>query len=112
METKIVKDKITREKWQKLSLLEQMGNIGSEVGRAAKWQGRDEASFWGAVARAMNLFDLTQADSRWNRRRKELDRAREVFADAVLGGGEYKSDLKDIEKYFMLFALAVNSGRK
>src|SRR3989338_61571 len=126
METRIVKDRITRselenlaheqyrdvnrtpvskERWQALSFAQQFGNIGSEVGRAAKWQGRDENSFWGAVIRALELFDLTQADRRWGRRRHEINRAKETFADAVLGGHEYKSNLKDLEKYFMLFAL-------
>mgnify|MGYP001557868261 FL=1 len=96
---------ISKEKWHSLALLEQLGNIGSEVGRAAKWEGKDENAFWGAVSRAMDLFDLTQSDKRWKRERKELDRAREVFADAVLGGKEYQSTLPDLEKYFMLFAL-------
>ena len=99
---------VSKERWHSLSLAEQLGNIGSEVGLAAKWQGRDVASFWGAVSRALDLFDLTQEDTRWSRRRKELDRARETFADAVLGGREYQSNLKDLEKYFMLFALSVN----
>ena len=100
---------ISRERWHTLTLAEQLGNIGSEVGRAAKWQGKDENSFWGAVSRAMELFDLTQTDKRWTKRRMELDRAREVVADAVLGGREYKSNLKDLERYFMLFALAAQS---
>ena len=97
---------VSKERWQTLSLAEQFGNIGSEVGRAAKWQGKDENSFWGAVTRAMELLDLTQSDKRWNRRRFEINRAKETFADAVLGGKEYQSNLKDLEKYFMLFALA------
>ena len=101
--------RVSKERWHTLSLAEQLGNIGSEVGRACKWQGKDERSFWGAVTRALELFDLTQADQRWHRRRSELNRAREVFADAVLGGKEYKSNLKDLEKYFMPFALAVQS---
>lgn len=100
---------VSKKRWQTLSLAEQLGNIGSEVGRAAKWQGKDESSFWGAVTRALDLFELTQEDRRWKNRRMELDRAREVFADAVLGGKEYKSYLKDLEKYFMFFALAVQS---
>ena len=100
---------ISPERWHTLTIAEQLGNIGSEVGRAAKWQGKDENSFWGAVSRALLLFDLTQSDQRWYRPRSELDRAREVFADAVLGGREYKSNLKDLEKYFMLFALAAQS---
>ena len=97
---------VSKERWQTLSLAEQFGNIGSEVGRAAKWQGKDENSFWGAVTRAMELLDLTQSDKRWARRRFEINRAKETFADAVLGGKEYQSNLKDLEKYFMLFALA------
>ena len=96
---------ISKERWWSLSLAEQFGNIGSEVGRAAKWQGRDEHSFWGAVTRAMELFDLTQSDKRWSKRRLEINRGKELFADAVLGGTEYKTTLQDLEKYFMQFAL-------
>ena len=96
---------ISRERWFTLSLADQLGNIGSEVGRAAKWQGKDEKSFWGAVARALELLDLTREDARWKKRRPELDRAREVVADAILGGREYGSRLADLEPYFMRFAL-------
>src|ERR1700688_2720264 len=95
---------VSKERWSKLSLIEQLGNIGSEVGRSAKWQGKDDVSFWGAVTRALELFDLTQEDPRWQMRRREIDRARESFADAVLGGKEYQSTLSDLEKYFMRFA--------
>ncbi|MDP3875321.1 MAG: hypothetical protein Q8Q22_02270 [bacterium] len=100
---------VLKDKWCTLTLLDQLGNIGSEVGRAAKWQGRDENSFWGAVTRALELFDLTQMDSRWKSRRVEIDRAREVFADAVLGGAEYGSSLPDLERYFMRFAMVARS---
>ncbi|MBI2065818.1 MAG: hypothetical protein HYT68_02005 [Candidatus Zambryskibacteria bacterium] len=97
---------ISKERWFSLSLAQQLGNIGSEVGRAAKWQGKDEDSFWGAVSRALDLFDTTQADKRWRGCRVlEIGRAKEIFSDAVLGGKEYKSNLKDLENYFMQFAL-------
>ena len=88
-----------------MSLAQQFGNIGSEVGRAAKWQGKDENSFWGAVTRASELFDLTQSDKRWSKRRLEINRSKELFADAVLGGVEYGTTLQDLEKYFMQFAM-------
>lgn len=100
---------VSKERWFSLTLAEQLGHIGSEVGRAAKWQNRDEKSFWGAVTRAMELFDLTQMDKRWKNRRVEIDRAREVFADAILGGKEYNSFLPDLERYFMQFALLARS---
>ena len=96
---------VSKERWHTLSLAEQLGNIGSEVGRAARWHDKDDASFWGATARALELFDLTQTDPRWHKRRSELDRARESFADAILGGREYRSTLPDLEQYFMPFAL-------
>lgn len=92
--------------WFQMSLMEQLGNIGSEVGRARKWQGKDEKIFNGAVERALELFDLTLEDPRWKGRWHEIARAREVFVDAVFGGKEYKSSLADLEKYFMQFALA------
>lgn len=100
---------VSKERWWTLTLAQQLGNIGSEVGRAAKWQGRDENSFWGAVTRALELLDLTRIDRRWKNRRREIDRAKEVFCDAVLGGREYNSSLSDLERYFMLFAFLANS---
>ncbi|MDP3785459.1 MAG: hypothetical protein Q8R12_05405 [bacterium] len=96
-------------RWQEFSLFEQLGNVGSEVGRAAKWQGRDDKIFQGAVERALDLFDLTLEDGRWKGRWYEIARAREVFVDAVFGGKEYKSSLEDLEKYFMQFAFAARN---
>ena len=93
-------------RWRELSLMEQLGNIGSEVGRAEKWQGRDEKIFQGAVVRAYELFDLTIQDLRWKHRLKEIVRAREVFSDAVEGGTRYHTSLADLDRYFLTFAIA------
>ena len=91
-------------RWFTLSLAEQLGNIGSEVGRARKWEGRDRESFSGAVDRALELFDLTLADERWRGRRYEIARAREVFCDTAVGEREYQSSLETLERYFNDFA--------
>jgi len=96
-------------RWFELSLKEQMGNIGSEVSRAANWQGKE--LFRGAVDRALDLFDLTLEDSRWKGRRLEIARAREVFCDAVYGGELYDSSLADLTRYFDQFALAAQTQR-
>lgn len=90
-------------KWHRMSLAEQLANIGSEVGRAAKWQGKDEQNFSGAVARALELIDLTIDDSRWKDRLLELGRIREVFCDGILGGKEYGTELSNLENYFYPF---------
>ncbi|MFY9461697.1 MAG: hypothetical protein WAP51_00650 [Candidatus Sungiibacteriota bacterium] len=98
-------------RWHKLSLAEQLGNIGSEVGRALQWKERgDEKLFWGAVYRALELFDLTMADFRWRGRLREIARAREVFCDAVYGGKLYNSSLQDLTRYFDYFAFAARRG--
>ena len=92
-------------RWYAFSLAEQMGNIGSEISRAANWQNKDEKLFWGAVERALELFDLTLDDPRWKGRRLEIARAREVFCDAFYGGKMYKSSLQSLVGYFDQFAL-------
>lgn len=97
-------------RWQKLSLAEQLGNIGSEVLRASRQQNKDEKMFRGAVERALELFDLTLDDPRWKGRHWEIARAREVFCDAVYGGKLYKSSLQDLTRYFDIFAFAARKS--
>lgn len=92
--------------WSKLSLKEQMGNIGSEVSRAIRWQGKDEKIFAGAVDRALELFDLTLEDQRWRGRLREIARTREVFCDIIFGENNYNSSLNDLLRYFDQFAYA------
>ena len=101
---KFIHQKLASGGWSKLSLAEQLANIGSEVSRARNWQGRDENIFWGAVERTLELFDLTLLDVRWKGRLREITRVREVFCDAVTGGKEYKSNLQDLDRYFLHFA--------
>ncbi len=91
--------------WHKLSLAEQLGNIGSEVSRAREWRDRDQRVSQGAAWRALELFDLTLADSRWRMRLKEIARARELLCDAIEGGREYHSTLEDLDRYFFYFAV-------
>lgn len=97
--------------WHKMSLMEQLGNIGSEVGRARIYQDKnDKERLEKATDRALELFDLTLADSRWHGRLLEIGRARDSFCDAILGGSEYNSKLSDLEDYFMYFAIAARRG--
>jgi hypothetical protein len=76
-------------RWAELSLMEQLGNIGSEVGRASRVHAQaNEARFVPALDRALELFDLTLADERWATRRKEIARAREVVCDFLVGDND------------------------
>lgn len=97
--------------WAKRTLLEQLGNIGSEVSRAKKSQGKDNERFQNAVERALDLFDMTLEDPRWNGRKWEIARAREVFCDTVYGDKQYKTTLNDLDHYFTQFAYAAMNAR-
>lgn len=91
-------------KWFKLTLCEQLGNIGSEVGRTIR--AVEPLQKQAAAYRALELFDLTLEDERWRKRTRELVRSREVFCDFVFGNNQYNSDAKGLEKYFTQFAIA------
>ena len=93
-------------KWFTMSLAEQLGNIGSEVSRATKQEGKDQKLFTAATDRALELFDLTLLDQRWKGRWREINRARDFFCDAILGGKEYGTKLIDLQPYFDFFAIA------
>ncbi len=97
--------------WHKLSMVEQLGNIGSEISRASKWQARDKKLYLGAVERALELFDLTLRDIRWRHRLKEICRAREVLCEIVFEANTYNTSLDDLNRYFTQFALAARAGR-
>ena len=97
---------LTQEHWQKFSLFEQLGNVGSEVNRALQWRGRDEKLYQNSVWRALELLDMTIQDPRWIGRLKELIRARESLGDAIYGGKEYGSTWENLDRYFLQFAVA------
>lgn len=89
--------------WAKLTMFEQMGNIGSEVGRAlnAKRAG-DESRMQAAFYRGLDLIDATANlwSAKTGGRLRELLRAREEFSRAVTDDSHDEA----LEKYFMNFA--------
>lgn len=92
-------------------LAEQLGNVGSEVHRAASSQGKNDVDFQAAFTRALELFDLTIADPRHKKRLKEITRVRELFCDAAGAGIAYHTTLADIDTYLMYFAIAARNKR-
>lgn len=90
--------------WAELDVFDQLGNIGSEVGRAssAKKQGnkkRMDSAFY----RGMDLINYTiQSWANRGKSPRELLIAREQFAQTILTDEEDPT----LEKYFMQFAIA------
>lgn len=92
-----------------MTLPEQLGNIGSEVGRALHARTTDAKE--SACYRALELFDFTLSDARWHGRGSELCRAREVLCDYFFGDNTHQSTAQNLEDYFMQFAVAARLNR-
>jgi len=92
--------------WNKLSLIEQMANIGSEISRTINWKKKSPPDAQKAFYRALELFEFTLNDSKNKNRLKEICRAKEMLIDWYLGNLQYQSTDKDWQKYFFQFNLA------
>lgn len=93
-------------RWFKLSLMEQMANIGSEVYRAIKWQKKDLTDSKKSFYRALELFNFTLSDPKNRQRLKEVSRAKELFSSWYLGNSPYRQSAEEWERYFFQFNLA------
>lgn len=101
----IIHKNLTNGQWQKLSLFEQLGNIGSEVSRSCEWQNKNQERSEQAFFRALELIDLTICDVRWKKRLKEILRVREVLCDYFVGENAFNSSKESLDSYFYQFAV-------
>lgn len=102
---------VNRAEWSRLSIFEQMGNIGSEVGRAIKAHRSGNAKReTGAIDRALDLFDATIESLAAERsiRLREVLLAREEFTRLFFDDA-FDSNADAIERYFMSFAIAARN---
>ena len=98
------------ERWNQFSLVEQMANIGAEVGRTIKWKQKNTQMSTHAFYRALELLDLTINDKKNKNSLKEIVRVREGLIDFFLGDNVYKSSNELWEKYFFYFNLAARKN--
>ncbi len=104
---------VDRDRWAKFTIFEQMGNIGSEVGRSLKAKLSNQERFEPALYRALDLFDATVEDllSGKSYRLKEVLRAKDQYLEVALDPKATQADMDNIENYFMQFALAARANR-
>ena len=97
--------------WARLELVEQLGNVGSEVERAIKaHQAGRSGRFESAFERALELFDLTAADPRWRGHRcQEILRAREEFCRLFFDSDVPPHSARGLSRYFFGFAWAARA---
>jgi hypothetical protein len=105
---------IDQERWAKLDIFNQMGNIYSEVGRSFKTQGlADTKSHDQALARAIDLFDATilALSITKSPKAKEVSRSKEQFLTLVLDKNASQQSIQSLDRYFMQFAVAARLNR-
>ncbi len=100
---------IDRNRWSKMSLFQQMGNVSSEVGRSFKAKrlgNRDD--ILQASKRVLDLIDATvEAQQKSHPARvKEILKSREQFLEVLQTKPAESPESKSLEKYFMQFAIA------
>ncbi|NBV05958.1 MAG: hypothetical protein EBS06_01815 [Proteobacteria bacterium] len=99
-------------RWFEMSLMEQLGNIGSEVSRAINWKNKSNAlNSRKSLERALELIDLTISDKKNISRLREILRTREVLIDFFIDKNSFKSTDLSWQKYFLNFAIAARKNR-
>jgi hypothetical protein len=100
--------------WPRLTIVEQLAHVGSEVERAIRaHESGQHDRFAHALRRALELFDLTASDDRWRGpRRREILRAREEFCRLFYARDASSESARSLRKYFLAFAVAARRQRK
>ncbi len=96
--------KLASGNWNKLSLIIQMANVGSEVERTISWKNKGNLEYSKmAFIRALELLDLTITCDKNRKRLKELTRVREALVDYFESDNQFSSSDKLWQKYFFAF---------
>ncbi len=100
------------QRWSQFTLVEQMANVGAEIGRAIAWRKKGEKPMSiNALYRGLELLDFTINDKKNKDSLKEILRVREALVDFFLGDNIYKSSDTIWEKYFYFFNTAARKNR-
>lgn len=104
--------KLAGGRWNGLSLMEQLANVGSEVERAIKWKEKNNPEYSRmAFERALELLDITIGDAKNKPRLKEILRVRETLADYFASDNKFASSDNQWQKYFYSFNYAARLNR-
>ncbi|OFW80527.1 MAG: hypothetical protein A2887_04945 [Alphaproteobacteria bacterium RIFCSPLOWO2_01_FULL_40_26] len=99
-------------RWFSFDLMEQLGNIGSEVNRAINWKNKsDKQRSTNAFHRALELIYLTVEDKKNRKRLHEILLMREALCDFFVGQNQFKSTDQSWQKYFLQFGYAARRNR-
>lgn len=109
--TKTQHQSLASGRWNELTLLEQLANIGSEVSRTISWQKNSYGNPQDAFYRALELIDLSISDPKNSKRLREICRTREALVDWFSGSKLYHTTNQQWEKYFYQFTYAARLNK-
>jgi hypothetical protein len=103
---------LASDRWTTLSFVEQLGNIGSEVDRSLRaFRDGKQERFAHAYERALELFDLSLADDRWEPSdRREIFRLREEFCRLFLDWDSASGPARELSECFLEYAIAAREA--
>ncbi len=99
-----------KNRWYNFSLVNQMANIGAEVGRAISWRNKKNSEMSrNAFYRALELIDFSVNDPKNIKSLREIVRVRELLVDFLEGDNIYHSTDESWNKYFYSFTFAARN---
>lgn len=110
----IIHKELAAGRWFKLSLIEQLANIGCDVERTIQWRKKGDFELSRkAFERVLELIDLTVADPKNKKRLREILRTREALVDHFVYDNVYQTTQESWQNYFFQFnyAAAIMRGR-
>jgi len=97
--------------FRKLTFVQKMSNVGSELARAIRWKDKNPLYTREAFERCLELLDFTIRDEREFCRLREMTRIREGIADYFYGENIYSFSEDFWKKYFYHFNYAAQLGK-
>jgi hypothetical protein len=100
-----------KQKWRKLSFIEQMANLGADVGRTINWHNKDIKLSNNFYFIALELWNLTMNDTKNKKSLKELRLKKKTFVNWFTGKNLNHKVIENLENYFYQFNLAARLNR-
>jgi hypothetical protein len=100
----IIHKDLTEERWNSMSIIEQMANIGCDVDRAIGWRNKGNLDYsHKAFERALELLQLTIDDPKNRKRWSELCPLKDHLIDYFMYDNKYASTDELFHNYFFNF---------
>ena len=104
MDIRLIDDVELRKKWFKMSVQEQISNIGGEVNRAINWSNKGNTQRAKSFCnKAIEFVQLSMEDPKNRHRRREVYNCICELEDRFLGDNVFRTTDETLRKYYDAF---------